>query len=225
MDFQVKISILCLEIKGGPMDKLAVQTALAKKFPVDEVKQREGGFGKKLDYIGIDSAIGRLNEVLPMGYSWVITNTVIAEGSVIVTGTLTIENKREDGSIEYIQRSGIGADVVSSKDMDKSVKTAYAEAFKKACNTLGVALYLWDADERAELARERQNGGVSTSRTFSSQQLEKMKFVRTKLKLTTDDSLNELLVKEYKDPEVKSKADFTPANIGKFFEWAEKKIK
>lgn len=207
------------------MDKLAVQSALEKKFPIEEVKQREGGFGKKLDYIGIDSAIGRLNEVLPMGYSWVIDNSFVSEGSFIVVGTLIIESKRDDGSIEFIKRSGIGADTISSKDMDKTVKTAYAEAFKKACNTLGVALYLWDADERAELARERQNGGVKTNRTFSSKQLEKMKFIRTSLKLNTDAVLNKFIVEEYKDAEIKSKSDFTSENLDKFLEWAEKRIK
>ena len=202
------------------MDKKEIQEALSANFLVSEVKQREGGFGKKLDYIGIDSAINRLNDVLPMGYSWRVDSVNIMEGSVIVTGTITIP--MGDGT--FIERSGIGADTVS-KDMDKSVKTAFAEAFKKACNTLGVALYLWDADERAEIARERQNGGVENKRTFSSQQLEKMKFIRSKLKLTVDADLNKYLVDEYKDPEIKSKADFTSANINKFFEWADKKVK
>lgn len=205
------------------MDKQQVQLDLAKNFPVSEVKQREGGFGKKLDYIGIDSTIGRMNDVLPMGYSWTVDNVCILEGAVIVTGTISIESKRGDGSIEVIKRSGVGADAVS-KDMDKSVKTAYAEAFKKACNTLGIALYLWDADERAEIARERQNGGTATNRTFSPQQLEKMKFIRTKLKLSTDADLNKFLVDEYKDSEIKCKADFTSGNIGKFLEWADKKV-
>ena len=203
------------------MDKQKIQEALSAKFPADEVKQREGGFGKKLDYIGIDTAINRMNEVLPLGYSWRVDSLVVIEGSVVVTGTLSIP--MGDGTI--IERSGVGADKVNATDMDKSVKTAFAEAFKKAGNTLGIALYLWDADERAELARERQNGGVENKRTFSSQQLEKMKFIRTKLKLTVDADLNKFLVEEYKDPEIKTKADFTSANINKFLEWAEKKIK
>ena len=52
-----------------------------------------------------------------------------------------------------------------------------------------------------------------------------MKLIRSKLKLTTDADLNNFLEKEYKDSEVKTKSDFTEANIGKFLEWAEKKIK
>lgn len=198
-----------------------IQESLAKKFPVADVKQREGGFGKKLDYIPIDEVINRLNDVLPLGYSWTVNSTVELQGHIVVTGTLGI--RLEDGT--EIFRSGVGADKITAMDLDKTVKTAYAEAFKKACNTLGVGLYLWDADERAEIARERQNGGVPTKRTFTAVQLEKMKLVRSKLKLTTDADLNDFLTKEYKDPEIKTKSDFTEANIGKFLEWAEKKIK
>ena len=125
------------------MDKKTVQSKLQEKFAVEDVKQREGGFGKKLDYIPIDGVINRLNEVLPLGYSWTVDNTVILEGSVVVTGTLAMNIVDErSGNVEVIRRSGVGADAVG-KDMDKAVKTAYAEAFKKACNTLGVGLYLW----------------------------------------------------------------------------------
>ena len=206
------------------MDKKQIQEALSANFPVSEVKQRDAGFGgKKLDYIGIDSAIGRMNEVLPMGYSWTVDDIKITDGAVIVTGTLSIEIKNEDGSITTIKRSGVGADALSPKDVDKSVKTAYAEAFKKAGNTLGIALYLWDADERAEIARERQNGGVKTTRTLSSVEIEKFKAFRVKFGLTKDEDLNKFLVEEYKDPEIKTKADFTSANIGKYLAWAEKR--
>ena len=206
------------------MDLKEIQKALADRFPVDQVKQREAGFGgKKLDYIGIDSAIGRLNDVLPMGYSWIVNSTCVLEGAVVVTGTLEITLQDGDRLVT-VRRSGIGADTVSAKDMDKSVKTAYAEAFKKACNTLGVALYLWDADERADIARERQNGTVESKRTFTSQQLEKMKYIRTNLKLTTDDELNKFLKEQYKNTKVNKKTDLTPDNIEEFFADALPKV-
>ncbi|MEM2991059.1 MAG: Rad52/Rad22 family DNA repair protein [Halobacteria archaeon] len=41
---------------------------------------------------------------------------------------------------------GVGADVDS--DPDKAVKTALAEAIKKAGHQFGIALYLWDEKER-----------------------------------------------------------------------------
>ena len=200
------------------MDKTKIQEALAKNFPVSEVKQREGGFGKKLDYIPIDGVLNRLNDVLPMGYSWSIDSVVQIADSVVVTGTLTI-----NVGDECIKRSGIGSDVIG-KDLDKTVKTAYAEAIKKACNTLGVGLYLWDADERAEIARERQNGGVKTNRTFSSQQLEKNKLIKATLKITTDEEFNKFLKDEYKKPGIEKKSDLNPENIDDFFKFAETKI-
>lgn len=200
------------------MDKKSIQSSLQEKFAVEDVKQREGGFGKKLDYIPIDGVINRLNDVLPLGYSWIVNNTVILEGSVIVTGTLEIILS-DAGGTEVIRRSGVGADAVG-KDMDKAVKTAYAEAFKKACNTLGVGLYLWDEEERNELARERQNGIVDSKRTFSPQQLEKMKHIRTSLKLTTDDEVNKFLKEKYQNAKVNKKADLTPTNIDEFFDFA-----
>lgn len=198
------------------VDLKNIQDLLSKKFPVEDVKQRDAGFGgKKLDYISIDVAINRLNEVLPLGYDWHVDNIQVINESVVLSGTLSIElNGR------VIKRSGVGADNIG-KDMDKSIKTAYAEAFKKACNTLGVGLYLWDADERADLARDRQAATVSDKRTFTSVQLEKMKNIRKKLELTTDEKLNDYLVNVYKNPLIKTKADFNPNNIDAFFKFVD----
>lgn len=44
------------------------------------------------------------------------------------------------------RRYGVGAD--KGKDVDKILKTALAEALKKAGHAYGIALYLWDADGR-----------------------------------------------------------------------------
>jgi hypothetical protein len=53
-----------------------------------------------------------------------------------------------------ISRDGIGADV--KFDPDGAVKTAQAEALKKACHQFGIALYLWDAAERDFVELQRQ---------------------------------------------------------------------
>lgn len=204
------------EVKTNSVDLKSIQDALSQKFPAGDVKQRDAGFGgKKLDYISIDVAINRLNEVLPLGYDWTVDNTQVINDAVVVTGTLSIEI---NGKI--IKRSGVGADSLG-KDMDKAIKTAYAEAFKKAGNTLGIALYLWDADERADLARERQAATVSDKRTFTSVQLEKMKNIRKKLGLDTDEKLNTYLTRTYNNPSIKTKADFNPNNIDAFFKFVD----
>jgi hypothetical protein len=49
---------------------------------------------------------------------------------------------------------GVGAMV--NKDPDMAIKTALAEAIKKAGHQLGIALYLWDADGRKRAERRMQ---------------------------------------------------------------------
>ena len=197
------------------MDLPGLQTRLSAKFETDEVKQREGGFNKKLDYIPIDKVINRLNAVLPMGYSWTVKDVGEMGGSVIVTGCLEIVTQQ---GFPPVIRYGVGADKIGT-DMDKAVKTAYAEAFKKACNTLGVGLYLWDEDEREELKRDRMN--QDSKREFTPKQLETMKFIRTTLKLSTDDLVNEFLKNTYPDEKVNCKKDLNPGNIDAFLTWAK----
>ena len=60
-----------------------------------------------------------------------------------------------------ISRDGIGANI--NFDPDTAVKSAQAEALKKACHQYGIALYLWDAAERdfVELQRRAANDDVA----------------------------------------------------------------
>lgn len=197
-----------------------VQDLLQQKFEVDDVKQRDGMGGLKLDYIPIDVVLNRLNSVLPLGYSWAVDKTEIINGFVMLIGTLTIT--LPDGS--KIQRSGVGADTLG-KDLDKSIKTAYAEAIKKACNTLGIGLYLWDTEERASIAKERRLKEIeieqanNSARKYSTAQLERMKQIKTTYNLKDDADLNKFLVDEYKRKGINTKADFNPVNIEEFFAW------
>jgi hypothetical protein len=52
-----------------------------------------------------------------------------------------------------IQRDGIGANV--NFDPDTAVKSAQAEALKKACHQFGIALYLWSEQERDFVALQK----------------------------------------------------------------------
>lgn len=197
---------------------------LTEKFPVADVKERDGGRGMKLDYIAIDKVIGRMNEVFPLGYSWEIkevlfpsTQATEKDKGVIVIGRLVI---KVPGGEEII-RDGVGADKIGF-DLDKATKTAMAEAFKKACHTLGVGLYLWDEEERKEIHRERK-AQDKKSRNFSAQHLATMKELRTKLKLDTDDKLN-VQIKKW-DSKLKTKADLNVGNIEKFIGFLKKQVK
>lgn len=123
---------------------------LSERFPVEDVKQRRQG-GMTLDYISIDATIRRLNDVL--GAAWSFDGypdrvEILPDGKymVVYSGTLRALDK---------SASGIGADVAS--DLDKALKTALAEALKKAGHQFGIGLYLWDEAEREVIARERKN--------------------------------------------------------------------
>jgi hypothetical protein len=69
---------------------------------------------------------------------------------------------RVDGT--FTQKAGVGADFGAVDDPDKVLKTAFANAVKKAGNLLGIALYLWLEDEREllEVARAVAEGDSAT---------------------------------------------------------------
>lgn len=140
---------------------VATANALLKKlsepFPVKDVKQRTQG-GRKLDYISIDATIRRLNDVLGPTWSTTNLNVDLREGQAGYTAIVSL-------NLHALEKTavGVGADF-SKTDADKAVKTALAEALKKAGHQFGIGLYLWDEDERAVVANQRAaiDGDVQT---------------------------------------------------------------
>lgn len=138
-----------------PLDKLRA------KFPAGVVKQRELK-GKKLDYVAIDATINRLLDVYGTEYEFTGAGYEVRPAMItrrsgdgykevpgwtgIVTGYLVTPTGK--------QHWGIGAD--SDEDLDKVLKTALAEAIKKAGHQLGIGLYLWNEEDRVELAQQRK---------------------------------------------------------------------
>lgn len=131
---------------------------LREPFPAAQVKKNQDG----LDYVSIDGYINRTLEVLGLSYDFNVRQSSVT--------LLPPEMKTRTGKMQFLaqvtadlviqdldvasSRSGVGADV--SFDPDKAVKTAQAEAFKKAAHQFGIALELWDADHRATLAKARK---------------------------------------------------------------------
>lgn len=123
---------------------------LREKFPADQVKQRQGPGGSQLDYVPIETVLGRLLDAAG-GYSWMAGSPDVRmtiDGSkwvAIVSGVLEIDGKRG---------SGVGAMVHG--DIDMAVKSANSEAMKNAAkNGFGVGLELWSEEHRATLATDR----------------------------------------------------------------------
>lgn len=127
---------------------------LREPFPSSVVKQNQNG----MDYVAIDGYINRWIEVFGGAYSFEFVGPV----SLILLGE---DMKTGSGKRQYLAqvtaairvgdtvRMGVGADV--SFDPDKAVKTAQAEAFKKASHQFGVALELWDEEHRGQVATDR----------------------------------------------------------------------
>lgn len=130
--------------------------ALSAPFLPTEVKQRTQG-GRQLDYLPIDATLKRVNEVLGFGWGVEQAKWTVHGDQVIVEITIRIGGDDPFGE-RGIYKScwGIGADKFDGKDMDKAVKTALAEAIKKAFHQVGVGLYLWDPSERANVQEGRQ---------------------------------------------------------------------
>lgn len=131
---------------------------LSARFPAEAHGQRQQG-GRTLTYIGIDSTIQRLNEVFGLAYSTEILEVRFQGDFVMVWASLTYQD--DEGKQQ--KKHGVGVDKLDARDPDKCVKTAYAEAIKKASHQLGVGLYLWDDKERAEVEREMRNPKPQTT--------------------------------------------------------------
>lgn len=118
---------------------------LRERFHPSAVKTRRQG-GKDLQYIDIASTINRLNDVADLNWTWDISKSdlTLSEGKWLgfVQGYLTVSG---------VARSGVGAGVGTDPDM--AIKTADAEALKKAGHKFGIGLELWDEDVRT--ANER----------------------------------------------------------------------
>jgi hypothetical protein len=146
-----------------------IPTALTEKFHPTLIKKNQSG----QDYVAIDDYINRLNNVLGHAWAWQINDwklypdaapptkngkpqyLAVVQGSlsIFLTDIGVISSGGEDDEDAFlttqkavIVRDGIGGDI--GYDPDKALKTAQAEALKKACHQYGIALYLWKVDER-----------------------------------------------------------------------------
>jgi len=149
-----------------------IPDALTERFHPSLIKKNQSG----QDYVSIDGYINRLNDVLGAMWSWSVNDWKIADAALtksgkpqytaVVQGTLTIIlsdigvvsiGNDEDSFLTtqraQVSRDGIGAN--TNFDPDTAVKSAQAEALKKACHQFGIALYLWSEAERDFIALQK----------------------------------------------------------------------
>ena len=116
---------------------------LEKPFAPEQIKQREGNFGKTLDYIEGHSVIQRLNDAFDALWSFeILEHKVLSEtDEVIVLGKLSAGEvvKTQFGS-SRITRTRESGEMISLAD---DLKAGATDALKKAATLLGVALTIY----------------------------------------------------------------------------------
>jgi hypothetical protein len=130
---------------------------LRERFDVEDHKKNPRGF----TYIAIEKVVNRFIETDP-AFEIAVTQSQYSPLPGLTYGRnqkaaayalVTVEV-----TILGITRAGTGGDYGAAEDVDKLIKTAYAEAIKKAGHEFGVGLYLWDEEERALIESAQQQG-------------------------------------------------------------------
>ena len=141
---------------------------LEKAFEPNQIKQREGNFGRTLDYIEGHSVIQRLNDAFEANWSFEILEHKILENTdeVIVLGKLTAGEiiKSQFGSSK-ITRARESGDMISLTD---DLKAAATDSLKKCATMLGVGLHLYGNHASSPGQNGNGNKGAAGSGKFNA---------------------------------------------------------
>ncbi len=123
----------------------AAKQALAAPLDLNNVKQRDGHKGRKLDYISGEHAIAEANRIF--GFDGWSCETVHMECVKENPPTYIARVRVRAGGVT---REGWGGD--NGKDHENAVKSAETDAIKRALRTFGnqFGLPLYDKEENAE---------------------------------------------------------------------------
>jgi hypothetical protein len=145
--------LFCVQRK----EKIMNRQILEQPFGPEQIKQREGNFGKMLDYIEGHAVIQRLNDAFEGEWSFTMTKYEVMQETdeVLVIGQLNAGGivKSQFGS-SRITRAKETGDIISLAD---DLKAAATDALKKAATLLGVGLHLY----RNELPNGAHRNGYS----------------------------------------------------------------
>jgi hypothetical protein len=146
-------------------DEQTTYQRLAARFEPGEHKTKTIG-GNGLTYVDGETVISRMNAVLGYdGWSFEVGQVNVLEREVWATGKLTVYSGertivREQAGGQIINRTRAGEIIELSND----IKGAITDCLKKCATLVGVGLYLYDPDERREVAAEmaaaKRTGGA-----------------------------------------------------------------
>lgn len=127
---------------------------LAERFPAEAHKTRKQG-GQDLVYVTGEMVISRLNEALGVtGWSWRVVREGMTDVEAWVLGELTATIDGQTITRQHYGNQDVKRGQHGVADLFKAANT---DAIKKAATTIGVALYLYDEDERREVQAEMRD--------------------------------------------------------------------
>jgi len=136
---------------------------LEKPFDPDQIKQREGNFGKMIDYIEGHAVVKRLNDSFDANWSFAILKHEILKDTdeVFVLGELSSNGivKTQFGS-SRITRARETGEMISLAD---DLKAAATDSLKKTATLLGVGLYLYNSDRNPTGRQQSSSNNQSPS--------------------------------------------------------------
>jgi hypothetical protein len=137
---------------------------LERPFGPEQIKQREGNFGKMLDYIEGHTVIQRLNDAFDADWSFtILKHDILAEtDEVLVLGKLkTGEVVKSQFGSSRITRNKETGDFVSLSD---DLKAAATDALKKCATLLGIGLHIYgEKNVKAHYPDQRHYQGGSSA--------------------------------------------------------------
>ena len=126
---------------------------LNTKTPADKIKSRPGAGGRSFSYVELGYVVTQLDKAFNRLWEFEILEQEIGKGQVWVKGRLTVHlsntfslKKESFGSAE-IKRYATTKAII---DIGNDLKTAQADALKKAASLLGVAQDIYFANEFEE---------------------------------------------------------------------------
>jgi len=136
---------------------------LEKPFATDLVKQRQGNYGKTLDYFEGHTIIQRLNEAFEAEWSFkIISHEILKEADeVLVLGELKafdiVKSQFGSSRIKRVKETG---EIISIAD---DLKSAATDALKKTATLLGIGLQLYNSRRNDAKQPKVRQGSVKAN--------------------------------------------------------------
>ncbi len=124
-------------------------------FPASVIKERRGGGGRSLSYVGGEEYIRRLLDTVDLDWSFEVVDYQVGDEDVMVRGRLRI-------GTQVVEQFG-GQARAGQETLGDALKGAATDALKKCASLRGLGLHLWLDEEPAPGSAPPQTSGQRSS--------------------------------------------------------------